>query len=68
MKRVNVCGMSCPEPVLRLKEALKNEDELELVLDSKNAVENCRNYAKRNGCSVEQTEEGKEFIMHIKKL
>lgn len=68
MKRVDVCGMSCPEPVLRLKEALKKENEIELVLDSKNAVENCENYAKRNGCSVDKRDEGKEFVLHIKKL
>ena len=67
MKTVDVCGMSCPEPVLRLKNALKDNDGIELILDSKTAVENCENFAKRNKCSVEKKTEGDKFILYINK-
>ena len=51
--KLDVCGLSCPEPVLRLQEALKTNNEVELITDSKNAKNNCADFAEKNGYKVE---------------
>jgi TusA-related sulfurtransferase len=66
MKTVDARGMSCPEPLLRLKEALKSEQEITLLLDSKNAAENCSSYAMREGYSVAVTNDNDEYTLQIK--
>ena len=65
MKTVDACGISCPEPVLRLKNALKIEKEILLLLDSKHALENCERFAKAQGLFVSTTTEGGIFKVHI---
>ena len=55
MKTVDACGMSCPEPLLLLKKALETEKEILLLVDNKNALDNCRGYAGGRGCAVDTT-------------
>ena len=65
MKTIDACGISCPEPLLMLKNALKAGKEVMLLLDSKNALENCEGYAKKQGLSVDTQAEGDIFKVHI---
>ena len=65
MKTVDACGISCPEPLLMLKNALKTEKEIMLLLDSKNALDNCEDYAKKQGLFVSTTTENAVFKVHI---
>jgi len=51
-KIVNACGLSCPEPVLRLKEVIDDSAEIELLVDSQVCVENCSRFASSKGFRV----------------
>ena len=65
MKTLDACGISCPEPLLMLKNALKTEKVVLLLVDSKNALDNCEDYARKNGFSVKTTSEGDKFQVQI---
>jgi len=55
MKTLDARGISCPEPLIMLKNSLKTEKEVLLYLDSKNALSNCESYAKKQGFTVSTT-------------
>ena len=65
MKTLNACGISCPEPLIMLKNALASEQKLVLLVDSKNARDNCRDYALSRGCSVSVTASGDTYTLNI---
>ena len=66
MTTLDARGVSCPEPLLMLKSALKNETSIELLVDRKNAYENCENYAKKLGFIVEFEKSDGTYRMQIK--
>ena len=49
---VDACGLSCPEPVLKLKQVIDSADEVELLVDSQICVENCSRFAESKGFNV----------------
>jgi len=49
---VDACGLSCPEPVLKLKQVIDSADEIELLVDSQVCVETCSRFARSKGFSV----------------
>ena len=51
-KIVDACGLSCPEPVLKLKQVIDGADEIELLVDSQVCVENCSRFARSKGFRV----------------
>ena len=51
-KTVDACGLSCPEPVLKLKQVIDEESEIELLVDNRASVENCSRFARSRGFSV----------------
>ena len=51
-KKVDACGLSCPEPVLKLKQVIDGADEIELLVDSQVCVENCGRFARSKGFRV----------------
>ena len=65
MKTIDACGISCPEPLLMLKAALQTEKEVTLLLDDRNALDNCGHYARRRGFSVTTTADGGKYTVHI---
>ena len=65
MKTLDACGISCPEPLLMLRNALKTEKEIILLVDSKNAFDNCEGYAKKKGFSVNTITEIDKYKIHI---
>jgi len=65
MKTMDACGISCPEPLLMLKNALKTEKEVILFVDSKNALQTCETYAKKEGFSVNTTKSNDRYEIHI---
>jgi len=67
MKTVDACGISCPQPLLMLKNALKTESALILLVSSPNARQNCEEYAKRQGYSVKVSESDDVYTMEITK-
>ncbi|HIW56269.1 MAG TPA: sulfurtransferase TusA family protein [Firmicutes bacterium] len=54
MTNVDARGLSCPEPLLMLKKAIKQDTEgkITLLLSSQNALNNCKRYAETNGYAV----------------
>jgi len=65
MKTLDACGISCPEPLLMLKAALKTEKDILLLVDSKNALNNCEKYARKKGFSVNTTSGDDRYEIHI---
>jgi len=63
---IDARGISCPEPLLMLKNALKKEKDLSLCVDSKNALQNCEAYAVKLGFVVDTVEDNGEYTMKIK--
>jgi len=51
-KIVDACGLSCPEPVLKLKQVMDGADEIELLVDNQACVENCSRFAQSKGFGV----------------
>lgn len=67
--KLDVRGLSCPEPVIRVKKALEASDgELTVMADSNVAVENIRRLAGTLGyqCQTRTNEDG-EFVLIIAK-
>lgn len=68
MFEINACGLSCPEPVILLKKAIKNNHtEITLLVDNKTSVETCTRYGESNGFTVSVTTENKIHKLLIKK-
>ncbi len=70
MKSVDARGLSCPEPVLRTRNALQAlpaGEELEVLVETVTSRENVRRMAQGQGyqVGVEETEDG--FRLLIKK-
>ena len=51
-KIVDANGLSCPEPVLKLKQVIGGADEIEVLVDSQVCVENCTRFARSKGFDV----------------
>ena len=51
-KIVDASGLSCPEPVLKLKRIIDSTNEIELLTDSQACVGNCRRFAESKGLRV----------------
>ena len=67
MTTLDARGISCPEPVIMLKKALKAESDITLLVDNKIAFQNCEGFAKMQGCTVETEKDDDEYKMRIKK-
>ena len=68
MTTLDACGISCPEPLIMLKNALKSEKELLLLVDSKMAFENCEGYAKKQGFAVVTERNDEVYKLRIKAI
>jgi TusA-related sulfurtransferase len=49
---LDACGLSCPEPVLKLKQVIDKADEIDLLVDSQVCVDNCSRFARSKGLDV----------------
>lgn len=66
-KVVDACGLSCPEPVLKLKQAIDLADEIELLADSQVCVENCTRFAQSKGFRVSVSGGSGKYTMTLVK-
>lgn len=66
-KIVDACGLSCPEPVLKLKQVIDAANEIELLVDSRVCVENCSRFAESKGFSVLVNGEHGQYTMTLSK-
>jgi len=62
MKTVDTTGLRCPQPLIKLKEALQSLEEgnrLTVITDNDTSLKNMVAYLKENGVDPEVTSEGK---------
>lgn len=66
---VDARGLACPTPVLMVQEAVKNgaPASLEVLVDSRCAVENVTRFANGCGYTVTTTQEEDAFRLTLKK-
>ena len=68
MKRVDARGLSCPEPVIRAKNAMESGDkEYEILVDNGVAKENISRFANHHGYQVQVEEQGDDILLKIRK-
>lgn len=68
MKRIDTCGMSCPQPVLLTKNALENHPGgVDILTDSTTAKGNIERFLKQAGYSISVKEEAEVFLIEARK-
>lgn len=66
--RIDAIGLSCPEPVMLLKNALADAPEtLEIAVDNAAARGNCTRFAAHAGYTVSETREGAAWVLRLEK-
>lgn len=60
-------GLSCPIPLLKTRDALKEEATVTVVVDEPPPKENIIKYAKSQNFTVDCTTSGEKFIITIKR-
>lgn len=68
MIKVDVRGLSCPEPVLRVKEAVESNssEELKVFANEAHTVKNITKFCHKIGKEVQTEEKGLEYELIIK--
>lgn len=65
---IDARGRSCPEPVIMTKNAIDYGNEnIEVLVDAKVAVENIKRFATSQGYTVNVEENDDEFTMSLRK-
>ena len=68
MAKLDARGLSCPEPVIMISQAMKSgEATYEILVDNRVSRENVTRYAEHQGYRVSVTEEKGEFTLAISK-
>lgn len=59
-------GLSCPEPVILIRNAMsKQEEAYEITVDNRTSLENVTRYAEHQGYQVAVTDKDGEFTLSI---
>jgi len=66
-KTLDARGLSCPEPVIRLKKVIDGADEIELLVDNQACVDNCRRFAQSKGFRAKVDGGSGQFTMTLLK-
>lgn len=68
MKTIDARGLSCPEPVIRTKNALASgEKKYTVMVDNVTAKENVSRFALHQGYQVSWEAQGEDFILTLEK-
>lgn len=68
MNKLDARGLSCPEPVIMIKNAMASgEDSYEIIVDNHASKENITRYAEHAGYNVSVEENEGEYTLSIKK-
>ncbi|MDD2498361.1 MAG: sulfurtransferase TusA family protein [Desulfitobacteriaceae bacterium] len=68
MREIDVCGMSCPEPVIRTQQELKNiipGEKLRVLVDSDTARENITRLVTSKNLKMEVIKEEDYYALEI---
>jgi TusA-related sulfurtransferase len=69
-KTVDARGLSCPEPVLLARQAIKSLESgtIDVLVDTVTSRENVSRTAQSLGCTVEVTSQhDNSFVVHVQK-
>ena len=68
MTKLDARGLSCPEPVILISQAMKSgEGVYEIIVDNRVSRENVTRYAEHQGYSVSVAEEDGEYTLTSQK-
>ena len=68
MTTIDARGLSCPEPVILISQAMKSgEKAYEIIVDNRVSRENVTRYAEHQGYKVDVTEADGEYTLAIRK-
>ena len=68
MTKIDACGLSCPEPVILISQAMKSgENAYEIIVDNRVSRENVTRFAEHQGYAVSVSEADGEFTLSIRK-
>lgn len=68
MKTVDARGLSCPEPVVLTRNAIKDkEDAYQILVDNVASKENVTRYAESQGYQVSVSEADGEYTLNLSK-
>ncbi|GAA0179917.1 hypothetical protein SH2C18_27070 [Clostridium sediminicola] len=68
MKRIDACGMSCPQPVLMTKKAIDgNVANIEVIVDNNTAQNNVQRFLKSRDYKVTIKAEGELTVLIAEK-
>lgn len=69
MTTIDARGLSCPQPALLTRNALRQagRGEIHVLVDTETARDNCTRVARREGWQVEVLEEGETYHLVLKK-
>ncbi len=68
MREIDARGLSCPEPVLLVQNALKQDDTgAAISVDNMACVENIRRFAEARGYAITVEEAGREYRLRLTK-
>ena len=68
MTTIDARGLSCPEPVILISQAMKSgENAYEIIVDNRVSRENVTRYAEHQGYTVSVTEADGEFTLSVTK-
>lgn len=64
---IDARGLICPEPAIKTGRALKDFDEITVIVDDKTAIQNISRGVKKRGYDVVIEEKGMDYYLYIKK-
>lgn len=66
MQQIDARGLSCPEPVLLVQNALKRDGTgVDVSVDNMACVENIRRFAEARGYTMQVEEQGQEYRLRL---
>jgi len=68
VKELDLRGLKCPEPAILTGKALRDNDELIVIVDDETAPQNISRGVKSRGYGLETERKGNDYYMHITKL
>lgn len=68
MKTLDCRGLECPLPVVKTKEALKEDNVVSTIVDNEIAVQNLTKFANVKGYTVDSEKNGNDYTVKISKI
>ena len=67
-EELDLRGLKCPEPAIRTGKALRDADELTVIVDDETAPPNISRGVKNRGYHIDIERKGKDYYLHISKV